>query len=185
MDRRQIATGGVLGLVAYALGYVVVFLATTQESGVSWELLREVVGDAGIAGWAFYDVHFVGLSGESPGIFEVSVTLLGELSTDLPVVVYRLVPVVILLLAGAIAVAAALDDIGDLTEAATAGALVVVGYLPPVLAGAFLFRYEEDVLVAEVSLGPDLGAALVVMAVAYPVVLGAVGGVVVFLLRNR
>jgi hypothetical protein len=54
-------------------------------------------------------------------------------------------------------------------DGAGAGAGVVVGYLPPALAGAIVFSHGG-------SIAPDLVTAVLLAGVVYPVVLGGVGG---------
>lgn len=186
MDLSRAARAAVFGALAYLVGYALVYVLLLTEDGTSWDLLREAIGEVGLAGWIFYEIHFVGLTAESPGFFESTVSIFDEVSTDIPRLVYRLIPAITLIIAGGLAawfdVPTSLDE---LREAATDGAFVVLGYAPLAIIGAFLFTYDEDAVFVEVSLGPDIGAALVLMAIVYPLILGTLGGVLFHLVSEE
>ena len=177
--QRNLASGALVGAGAYVVGYVLTFVLTVLdgvESGQveSWKAV----------GWVFYGAHNVeiqqsissdqGSLTESVDIFDQGVA---ELGSTVPQIVYLLVPVVVLLGAGYLAYGRA--DTGGLETATAAaiGATVVVGYLVLAVLGAVLFEESGGAFGVDASVGPELGTAIVLAGLVYPVVLGAVGAV--------
>ena len=68
----------------------------------------------------------------------------------------------------------AADQAADPTSAARNGAAVMLGYLPLSVIGAVLFA----VSVGDATAGPDLVTAVLLAGMVYPLVFGAVGGLV-------
>ena len=123
-------------------------------------------------GWVFYNTHFVDTVG-SFSAFGLDVTRSINLVGDEFSAVLYLVPALVLVAAG-IAVARAAGTPTTGSDAALAGGTVVAGYLPRAVAGALLFGTAGDAG----SVGPALVPAVGLAGVVYPVVFGALGGVV-------
>ena len=173
---RSAGAGFAAGLAAFLIGYLVTFLWRGREIERSIEPLEalfslfeaEPIGAWRVVGWLYYGGHFVDTRVTAEfGPFETAVYLdlvregAGTLET------LYLVPPVLLLVAGAI-VAAGLRA-PDIPTGAMVGASVVVGYLVAILAGLVVFAYGGT--------RPDPVPAIVIAGLVYPVVFGAVGGV--------
>ena len=178
---------GALGLAAALLGYLPAFaLATLRRSAIlSLELpgelrdpapMREVFepGTATLGGWLWYNAHLVPASLPTTDVFAgraalTNVNLLNALG-GVTLLLY-LVPPVLLVAAGYAFVRS-----GGITiaMAPSGGASVAAGYTPAMVLGAFFVTAPvPDVPVAASPAGiPSLAAAL-----AYPLVFGALGGV--------
>jgi hypothetical protein len=168
----SLAAGAVAGLAAYLLGYLATYLVTADR--IRDSLASAVVEFAAgepvtwkLVGWVFYNEHFVratvpGLTGRN------AVDLVAEVEA-FSAVLY-LVPPLLLLVAGVAAVRTT-GTTGAKTGA-TRGALVVAGYLPAAVAGAFLFV----VAAGDLSAGPNAVTAALLAGGVYPVVFGALGG---------
>lgn len=176
----------VIGIAAYLIGYVIFYAVATIDEGLTWSVLRESIGSAGLAGWAYYSAHFVGMSAEAPTFLGESINLLQEAPPETPVLVLYLVPVALLLLAGAVNALA--DDDFDrqaTNHAAYCGAVISNGYAVAAILGAVVFTYEETVLVVDIDVAPDIGYTLLMMAFLYPIVIGGIGGALAKLLVSR
>ena len=178
---RTLGVGALAGLGAYLLGYLVTYLVTADpiRNSVASRMLDVLTGESAVwklVGWVFYGEHFV--DAIVPGLLAGSnaVNLVTAVET-VPEYLF-VVPPLALVLAGA--VAAQVTTAPRPTEGAVAGALVVLGYLPAAVVGAFVFT----ITVGDVSAGPDLVTAVLLAGVAYPLVFGIVGGVGRTLLRG-
>lgn len=173
-DRPPVVRGAVAGVAAYLAGYLLTYLATssTMEERLSgFNFVANVFGGEPIAvwqgvGWLFYNAHFVstritgGLTGTR------SVNFIAQSDSSAAMLLY-LVPVLFLLAAGLFVARQA--DATEPSEAATAGATVIAGYLPLAVVGRFLFSYDG-------SIAPDIVTAILLAGAVYPLVVGAVGG---------
>jgi hypothetical protein len=190
--RSPLLPTGVIGIVAYLLGYLLSFLWT---GGTVWGALADVelastaetgdlaayLGTNGVlvpawkgAGWLFNGAHFVPLATEA---VEGSVNLVAAARPAYELL--YLVPPVVLVGGGALAARA----FGGRTvwHSASAGALVFLGYLPLSLAGTLAFSVGTGATLVH----PKYLPAAAVAGVAYPVVFGSLGGVLGHELRER
>ncbi|WP_168219930.1 transporter [Salarchaeum sp. JOR-1] len=172
-----------IGAAAYVLNYVLVYafmLVDGVESG--GEIPRWKV-----AGWVFYNAHNVDVEAAvggrtASGNYLESAAAGGltdaisALTSIVPKLVYYVVPAVVLVLAGVLAARRVRADLSGL-EAAGVGAGIVGGYLVLAVVGVFAFEYSVSALGTSASLAPKLSAAVLLAGLVYPVVLGAVGGV--------
>lgn len=202
--RRETALSGALvGVIAYLLGYAVTFALVALDSDLTAEFVSgdrffEGASDLGIdglqpdamefVGWIFYNAHFVdvvqssrardtGNAGEL-GI-EQSSNLLSESATQIPELVYYLVPVAVITMAGYL-LARRLEP--ETTGGAVlAGGSVTLGYAPLSLLGAFVFATSASVSLAgvefSVSMAPNLMMAIVVAGLVLPIFFGAIGAI--------
>jgi hypothetical protein len=174
LSGRTLGLGAAGGAVAFVLGYLFTYVLTSSEirNSVAQQLVEFATGDPGtwkIVGWVFYNGHFV--STNVPGLFGTSsVNLIGEVEA-FSAVLY-VIPPLLLLAAGVFAGRQASAD--DPASGATSGALVLAGYLPLAVVGAFLFVISAG----DTSAGPDLITAVLLAGAVYPAVFGAVGGAV-------
>lgn len=171
--------GAAGGAVAYVLSYLVVYVTQGDRieatlSGIN--TFADLFGGDPIpiwkaAGWAFYNAHFVDTVFQIGGVQSRNLLMEADGGSLLLVL-----PVLLLLLAGVVAGRAA--GASDPTEGAKAGALVLVGYLPLAVTGAYLFRYAGG------DIAPDVVTAVLLAGAVYPAVCGAIGGAASSLLSD-
>lgn len=180
-ESRPFVESAVAGLAAWLLSYVFTYLivSTEIESSPLNRLVEFFEGESAtyeLVGWVFYNAHLV----------DVSYTGLGPLAPPGNFVggdgftpLLYVVPPALLIVAGV-----AIGRYTGVTEpnaGALAGALITPGYLVLSIVGTFLFTVE----VGGASGAPDLVPAVLVAGVIYPVVFGAVGGVIAALTASE
>ncbi|CQR53671.1 transporter [Haloferax massiliensis] len=177
---RSVGSGGVAGLGAALFGYLVTYLlsSSTIENSTASQVLEALGSDIStwkVVGWVFMSAH--GVTTRFPGLFGTtsSANLIENVEAFSPVL--YVVPVVALLAAGALA--AVVSGASSPQEGALAGAGTTVGYLVFALAGIALFT----VSVGDAAISPDPVTSALLAGVAYPAVLGTVGGVAATALR--
>ena len=178
VDRRTIGLGTVLGVVTYALGYLVTYLTqrgTVEERLRGFNFVAELFGGDPIpawkaVGWLFFNAHFV--ETELPGFGGTRTENFVASVGDGSLTWLYLVPPLILLAAGV--VLAVLSRAGTPADGVVLGALVVVGYLPLAVAGAFVFGFGGT----DWTIAPDVVTAVLLAGIVYPTVFGAVGGAI-------
>lgn len=161
-----------MGVVAYVLNYVVTFgLLLVESDGDSFdtnEFLFEAVG------WVFYNAHFVATESSTSGAgvtrSETNNLLAEAPGLTIPRPVWTLAIVAVLVVAGYVVAGRSSGS------SASAGAAVVVGYLPLAVAGAFVFEVNQGALGASVSVSPETIPAILLAGVVFPAVCGAIGG---------
>lgn len=172
---KRVAGGGfAAGAAAWVLGYLAVYVTSGSDVENSMgstvlELLTDESVTWKLVGWLFFNAHNVtvtvpGVLGDTARNFLTGAEGSGS-------VVLLAIPPVLLVLGG---VAAAWDTAEAPTTAARNGAAVALGYLPLSIAGAGLFA----VPLGTASAGPTLVTAVLLAGVVYPLVFGAVGGLV-------
>jgi hypothetical protein len=175
VDRRTAGLGAAAGAGAYLLGYLVVYL--TQSGSVEERLrginfVAELLGGDPIpawkaVGWLFYNAHFVETTVPSLAGTR-TVNFLAEAGS--PDWLYLLAP--LLLVAAGFAIAY-LSDARAPGPSGVVGVLAVVGYLPLAALGIALFGYG----VGDGSIAPDAVTAVLLAGAVYPILFGAIGGV--------
>ncbi len=178
-------TGAVAGTLSVLTGYLLtlVMVAIAESESIFDDLLAS-------AGWVYYNAQFVNAElvverDEDAGALEDFFAGLAEHEFNLvtgdgptaelvdltvPALVYHLIPVVAFLVAGFV-VARRVGAV-DGVQGAVAGATLVLGAVVVVLLGAFLFTVSDN----GASISPVLLDSLVLAGVAYPGLLGALGG---------
>ena len=186
-DSLPIKQGAVFGALAYVVGYALTYVLFQVDGELEVDRALGEASNGGFeaVGWLFYNSHFVDVeivAGAAGASGSQSVSVLSEGSTSIPELVYYLVPIAALLLCGNLLgqrVRAA-----DAEDALKAGATLVAGYLPLTALGTFLFEVstEQEVFgqTASYSISPELVPALIIMGIAFPAILGAVGSYRVF-----
>lgn len=176
-SRDVIARGATTGVAAYLLGYLITYV---WASGAVTEALRAINTLSQIlsvrtipawkaVGWLFYDAHFArtripGLGGSS------ALSPIETIDGGGFVALYVLVPVLIT----AAGVAAAGGRGKTLSAAVTRGAAVVLGYLPLAVIGVLATTHRIPGVDARI--GTDLVTGVALAGAVYPLVFGAVGG---------
>ncbi|AXR77590.1 hypothetical protein [Natrarchaeobaculum sulfurireducens] len=181
-----VRTGAVAGVVTWLVGYVAIYVvgldalrAELRASGL--EVLLETATDWQLAGWLFFDAHGVTLDVPTlalGGTLEGQ-GLLAAIGGSF-VALYGL-PVVALVLAGGVVTWRHRRTYTRPTDAGIAGATTVVGYLPCVVGGLVAFTVDAG----EIVLRPELLVGVVLAGLAYPIVFGALGGMLVAVAGNR
>jgi hypothetical protein len=183
--------GVVAGILAFALG-VVLTLGLVVGAGVlsgttvdeRYDELDETYGEEPpslptAAGWLFFSAQFVDIEvdGGEDSLDTGSLDLLAELDAEgaLPLspVVWRLVPIVLLTVAGFALATLTTPADASARQGGTHGATLAVGYVVAALAGALLLGAS----VGDTTLSPAVGQAVVVAGVGYPLACGTLGGV--------
>ncbi|PSP78034.1 hypothetical protein BRC81_08220 [Halobacteriales archaeon QS_1_68_20] len=171
------------------------------SGGLGTEEIPSVVD---FLGWLFYNAHFVdvgfeisimgmgggvwmnfvtgsvnltGMLAEQSGQAGEMQTGLDSLITTIPTPVWLLVPVVLLFGAGYLV--ARKNEVAGTTDGAKAGASVVVGYAVLSIGGTYLFAWTlptGEEFGMSLSIAPQFVMAVGLMGLAYPAVLGGVGG---------
>jgi len=166
LDRSSLPFAAGAGLGAWLLGYLFTYLLTAGDIRTAFptRIIEAFTGDPAtwqIVGWVFYNAHLVSTTVDL-GIVTVTQSFVG--GDGFTPLLYVVPPLV--LFAGGIAVVRA-TGITDSTEAALAGVVSVVGYLPLAVAGALLFRIRGS--------GPTIVPAVLIAGIIYPVLFGALG----------
>lgn len=168
----------IAGATAFVLGYLLTFGTllldgAMQSSETSDESSGSFLDGIRAIGLFFFDTQFVETEFDFLGA-TVSISLLEEASTEIPVLVYRLIPIVVI--AGvAMAFVSSVDLVPAGRDAsAKLGAMVVVGYLPLALFGLVFFPIESG----GSAIKPDAFTAIFLAGMAYPVACGALGGAI-------
>lgn len=189
--RRRLAAGTVAGGVSVLVGYLVTLAVVSGfERG---SLIRARLFDA--SGWAYYGAQLVQLEVSDPldsdtrGAFDGDtwniVTqsgeagILGVFGLTVPSIVYHLVPVVVLLVAGAVAARSA--GVETAWGGATTGLATVPGGIVVAALGALAFSTQIDGL----GLGVSVLESVRWVGVAFPAVVGTAGGVLWGLIAGR
>jgi hypothetical protein len=121
-------------------------------------------------GWAFYNAHMVDITASAGGTTVQTFNALDTID-QLNAVVFYAIVAVMLLIAGYSAASRVTGPLSG-AEGVVTGASVVIGYLPLLAAGTFLFTIQET----GGSAGPELGGTLVIWGGIFSLVFGAVGG---------
>jgi len=179
-DRLPIGRAAGLGAAAYVVGYAVTWLFTEIDDEIDFGSSDAETID--VVGWFFYSTHHVDIVATQNGETE-SYNIFGEASDlMIPEPIWYLIPIVLLGAAGYLAAAELRGREATTQNAAIAGATVIAGYLPLAAAGTFLFEYETEQTIfgqtISTSISIDQTMGIVLAGIAFPLVLGAIGGVI-------
>jgi hypothetical protein len=174
----RIASAILNGLAAYVGGVIgsLVLFVVLGLNVVGTFAFTTVPLDAGV-GFAFYGGHFVSVTSSAGGSINFALDAASQGA------LYVLVVVVVLLASGYDA-ATAEGVPAELGDRAIAGASIVAGYLPLAVLGAVLFEWSTTVgsgvagQSETVAYSLPLVPSVLLAGVAFPVVLGGIGGVV-------
>jgi hypothetical protein len=164
--------GATRGVAAFVVGLLAVAALVLLEQALSGDLAGLADATDGLAGnplyaagWLFYNAHFVGVvvGGEAVNLVDA---LRGS-GTVPASLFYAIQPAVLYLAGNSVAVTCATPDDSRPRRGAM-GAATAAGYLPLSVLGAVAFTAE--------GAGPNLVGAALIAGLAYPVVLGGLGG---------
>jgi len=167
-----LARGGLVGVAAWLLGYLVTYLlhSGNVRDALGTAILEFLAGDPvtwKLIGWLYFNAHFVDAS--VPGLFGSSTTNLLSGAEEATLLVLYVLPPLVLVAVGAFVARGTTET----AEAAKEGAAVTAGYLPASLVAAFAVRISVGDAVA----GPVFVTAVLLAGLVYPLVFGVVGGV--------
>jgi hypothetical protein len=190
-DRVPLKLGAVFGVGTYVVGFIVTFVLVQIDSELDASEfdglfgLSPDVSSLDLAGWVFYNAHFVDTefsASGGDGSNSESSRIIAENSTQIPEVVFYIVPILLLVGAGYLLVQQ--EYVTEGVDAALSGGSLVIGYLPLAVIGTFLFTASNSTSVAEsevtISFGPATGTGILLAGIIFPLVLGAVGGLIAF-----
>lgn len=178
-----IVDGSLYGILAYVTGYLTTLLLVIVFEG------ERFVGDlVQGAGWIYYNAQFVRIEQRpppgSPSVESVAslnyvtgegLDSLGASPIVVPSLVYQAIPIAVLLGAGFLL--ARSHDVEGVVSGAKVGASLAFGCVVLALGGTFVFE------VADV-MGPERINSVARVGVFYPVICGALGGVLSVLLSR-
>lgn len=173
-DDLPVVVAAIAGLVTWVIGYLCTFLLVSsdiQESGLNQFAQTFGDGDATyeLVGWVFFNSHFVDAIIDAGFFGTDTANFIG--GDDGFSTLLFLIPPALLIVAG-VAVGRYRGVTGA-NDGAITGALVLPGYLVLSIVGAFLFRVEASGASGEPALVP----AVLLAGIVYPLVFGALGGV--------
>lgn len=163
------------GVAAWLLGYLVVYLASSDRirGSIGGQLLNELGGGGAtwkLVGWLFFNAHFVDVVFDAPVLGVRALDLIAQYGG--PSTYLYAVPPAFLLAAGLlVGYRTGSEGLGD---AAVTGFLLVPGYLLLSVAGALLFAVGGG----DATAAPDLVTAALLAGLVYPALFGAVGSAV-------
>ncbi|WP_254861857.1 hypothetical protein [Halovivax gelatinilyticus] len=175
-DKLPVKEGGIAGAVAFVAGLAVVSVFAFVDSEI--EVGESEMGTLTELGQLFYASHYVDMEMDTPLGSETG-SVFSDTSTQLPEFLFYAVPAVVLIGVG-YWLASNFTDLSETNESVMAGASVVVGYLPLVVVGTFVFEHSESAEGMSVSFGPDLTQSLMFAGVAFPLIFGAIGGFIAY-----
>lgn len=183
VDSATLIAGGLLGVIAWAIGYAttyVVVAPAVRDSPLNRiiEAFNGAPATYEMVGWVFYNAHF------APTVFR-DVPLLGRHTMSFiggedgfTVLMYA-IPVVILIgIGGGFAL---YHRVPDPAAGVLVGGTLVPGYLVMSIAGVFLF----EVTVGSASGAPDLLPGVFLSGIVWPAFFGGGAGAAGGLLRTR
>lgn len=174
----MLSYGALGGAVAYVAGYLITYVWKAPEVADALRGVNIIATFLGIeavptwrgVGWLFYNAHFVRTKVPGPGgpsfVDFLSQTEQGWL---------LLVVIPVILIASGVIVASR-SDASPIGEGGIHGAAIGVGYLPLSAGGALLTAQPIGETGARIA--PDLLPALFLAGLTYPLLFGAVGGVI-------
>ncbi len=166
--------GGLVGAMSYIFGYFVTLILISIDSGAD---IGNIISEFGaskttVVGWIFYGAHYTPLE-ISAGRTLRSANILSGSTLAIPKVVYFAVPVVILAIGGYLVVSQ--TSTRDSNDAFIRGASVVVGYVPLMFIGTFVFTTVVERQSVDVIYGLSTGTAIIAGAF-MAVIIGGIGG---------
>jgi len=179
---NNIGVGAGIGAAAFVANYVVTYLFVIIDGADSGDEMWKLVGQL------LYNAQFVsteisgGGSSETFNYFDEA-TGSSDLTSTIPAIGYRIVPILVLVVAG-IVVAQQVSSRLDTQSAAAAGASILPGYLALTVVGTFLFEISRTTTnpfsgtSSTTTLAPEMVPAIAIAGVALPLVLGAIGGAI-------
>ena len=172
MNGLPFVQGAIFGALSFVGGYLVtmVLVLAVEAEEIADELIE-------VSGWLYYNAQFVDIEQSAGGETQSANYVTSDVVTlELPSLVYHLIPVVALLLAGIVVARRA--GAADVTEGAMAGATLVAGVAALAVLGTFLFTITESTFGVSVETGLPLVESLIFVGIGYPAIVGGIGGAI-------
>ena len=183
--RVPVAGGFLGGLTAWVVGFVLVAIGR-QATGIGGDRRATVEAFHGSGltledvAWLFYNAHYVDLSVPTGGTYRAldgsANVLLGGFGS-----LFLLVPPLVLLFAGAVVTRTYRHRLRSQMDAGIFGASVVLGYFVCVLVGVYFFTAGVNATTVRPSPVPAISVA----GLGYPIVFGALGGLLAEYVSTR
>lgn len=179
-SKITIAAGLVAGAIAWVVGFLLTYAAAIGDVQASedFESLEAATGEdlaVEMIGLLFFNAHNVPADAPQYSVLQALDPrhnfILAEGGSTL--VLYA-VPILVLLFAGAIVTRYTQTVRESVTDAALTGSIIIVGYLPLVILGTFVFTIAPG----EDAMAPNLLLSIGFAGTFYPLVFGAIGGVI-------
>jgi len=181
-DGPPLKEGAIFGLGSFVVGYVLTLIVVAVGESGDWS--EDLIESAG---WIYYNAQFAdltvaadagGASRSTSFNYLTDDTLFGNSveSLDVPIIIYHLLPIIVLIGAGF--ALARYVDAREASDGAVAGGTLALGTVVPALLGTILFSVEEGFFVGSVEVSPALVDGLLFVGILFPVVFGAIGGVI-------
>lgn len=174
-----IVAGGLAGASAWILGYLITYAGAitdirADEQAETLGLAVEGSIEFEMVGLLFYNAHYVDAEVPQYSVLQaLEPTHNFVLADGGSTLLLFLVPVVVLLLAGGVVASYASENLEPSATAALTGGTVVVGYFPLVVLGLFVFTIDPG----DGAMRPAPVFAIALAGLLYPLVFGAIGGV--------
>ncbi len=184
-DEFPVVDGSIYGGVAFVVGYLTTLVLVVFVEGD--RLLGDTIDGAG---WLYYNAQFVSIEERGFATADAGADVGGEISgvnyltgeglealasegangaiTQLPAVIYHAIPVLAFVAFGLLL--ARNHGVESVSTGVKVGASLALGGALAALGGTYLFEVGN-------AIGPDRFEAVVFAGVLYPVVCGAIGGV--------
>jgi len=172
---NNLGIGAAIGAGAFVVNYVLTYVFVAID-GVDTDPIETWK----FAGNLLYNAQFVDSEisgGGSSNTENVLSEASGDLTSTVPSLVYQAVPIIVLVVAGVLVVKQAQSRL-DTGSSAAAGASIVGGYGVLAVLGVFLFEYSYDIFGQSISVAPEMVPAILLAGIAFPLVLGAIGGAI-------
>ena len=181
MDGPPLKEGAIFGFASFVVGYILTLIVVAV--GEAEQFTENLIESAG---WLYYNAQFADLTATiSAGdqsrsdtfnyLTDDSVLGVSIEGVDVPTVVYYLLPVIVLVGAGFLL--ARYVNARDASDGALAGGTLALGTVIPALLGTVLFSLEQAWILGTVERSPELITGVLFVGLLYPVVFGAIGGV--------
>ncbi len=174
--RVPYVSGSIAGAGAFLSGFLLTLIiklgeASSELSGAPFYDEPEIY--QGI-GWIFYAMHYVqiSISASGPG---------GSISESIGAANVNdtylfIVPIGLLVLAGYLI--AKRTDAKNVKKGAIAGVSITIGYFLFAVLASFIVAWNGNVSGADVTVRPNLIQTVLIAGIAYPVILGGIGGAI-------
>ncbi|SER28527.1 hypothetical protein [Natrinema salaciae] len=177
--RRALGAGALTGGLAWLVGYLLTYAAAIGDvrSNEQFRLLESAADESltvEMIGLLFYNAHNVSADVPQYGLLRALESNHDFIAADggSTLLLYG-VPVVVLVVGGAVVTRAVRYDLESTADAAFTGTTVVVGYLPFAVLGSIGFAID----LGEGAMRPDLLLSIGFAGTFYPLLFGAIGGV--------
>ena len=166
-DDLPLVKGALYGAGSYVLAYVMFFALVL---GVESDFNQGIDEPIAIAGWFYHNAQFVDVELPNGDTINYLTNDFVTEALSVPTIVYRAIPVVVLIGAGYLLVNSL--HVRTPVDGAKAGTTILVGVATLTIVGTFVFRISEGGESAQ----PNLVTSVLLVGIIYPAVCGGVGG---------